>query len=144
MATTDEPGVILRPAELPAHERGGGARTIPLVGARHGAQGFMNGITIIAGGAAIPLHTHNCEEAVVLLEGEAIVEIDGAQHRLQPLDTSWIPAGVPHRFINASASESMKILWTYGRTDATRTLVATGETRPVSAEHAAAKGAARP
>lgn len=29
----------------------------------------------------------------------------------------------------------MKILWIYARTDATRTLVETGETRPVLAEH---------
>ena len=31
--------------------------------------------------------------------------------------------------------QGMKILWIYGRIDATRTLVETGETRPISAEH---------
>jgi len=30
----------------------------------------------------------------------------------------------------------MKILWIYASTQATRTLTETGETRPVSAEHA--------
>jgi hypothetical protein len=33
----------------------------------------------------------------------------------------------------------MRIFWTYASIEATRTLVATGETRPVAAEHAADK-----
>ncbi len=127
-------GVVLHPRALPAHERGNGNRTIPLAGPRIGA-GFLNGITVIAPGSAIPLHTHNCEESVVVLEGSAVAEFDGAQHPLSPHDTSWIPADLPHRFINASHTEPLTILWTYARPDATRTLVETGETRPVSAEH---------
>jgi hypothetical protein len=43
---------------------------------------------------------------------------------------------VPHRFRNISSTAPMKILWIYGSVDATRTLVETGETHPVSAEHA--------
>lgn len=128
-------GVVLRPDRMKAYERGGGAKTIPLVGPRIGAKGFLNGVTIFGPGAAIPLHTHNCEESVLLLEGRAIAEIDGERQEIGAGDISWIPEGVPHRFINASQTEGMKILWTYARVDATRTLVATGETRPVLAEH---------
>ncbi|NPD68700.1 cupin domain-containing protein (plasmid) [Lichenicola cladoniae] len=127
-------GVILHPNDLPAHKRGNGNKTIPLAGPRIGA-GFLNGITVIAPGSAIPLHTHNCEESVVVLEGDALAEIDGEQHKLVRHDASWIPADLPHRFINASQTEPLTILWTYARPDATRTLVETGETRPVSAEH---------
>ena len=58
-----------------------------------------------------------------------------AEHHLQPGDTTWIATGVPHRFCNLSATEPMKIFWTYASVDATRTLVATGETRRVDAEH---------
>ena len=129
-------GIVLRPDEMTAHERGGGARTIPLVGPGIGATSFMNGVTIFAPGAAIQLHKHDCEESVLPLEGHAIAEIDGERFALKPQDVSWVPAEVPHRFINASATEGMKILWTYARPDATRTLIETGETRPVSAEHA--------
>ena len=128
-------GAVLHPAQMKAYERGGGAKTIPLVGPRIGAKSFLNGMTIFGPGAAIPLHTHNCEESVLLLEGEAIAEIDGEQHAIKAGDISWIPEGVPHRFINASQTEGMRILWIYARTDATRTLVETGETRPVLAEH---------
>jgi len=140
MSDNSPKAVILRPDEITAADRGGGAKTIPLVGPKIGATGFLNGITSFAPGAAIPLHKHNCEESVVLLEGHAIAEIDGVRHEVKPLDTTWIPADVPHRFINASDTEGMKILWIYARTDATRTLIETGETRPVAAEHAKIAG----
>lgn len=128
-------GVVMYPGQMTAYERGGGARTIPLVTPHIGAGSFLNGMTIFKPGAAIPLHTHNCEESVLLLEGNAIAEIDGERHEIKAGDISWIPEGVPHRFINASQTEGMKILWIYARTDATRTLVETGDTRPVLAEH---------
>lgn len=130
------PPLVLRPAELPAFGRGGGARTIPLVTRAGGAEVFLNGMTVFAGGGAIPLHTHNCPESVVILEGEAIVEIDGAEHHLSRWDTTYVDAGVPHRFRNASETEPMRILWTYASVDATRTILATGVTNRVDAEHA--------
>jgi putative monooxygenase len=134
-------GAVLRPAEIKPAERGGGARTIPLVTKRIGSTSILNGITSFEPGAAIPLHTHNCEESVMVLEGSAIAEIDGVMHELGPHDTTWIPSDVPHRFVNASDTEPMRIFWTYASVDATRTLVETGETRSVAAEHA--KGGAQ-
>jgi quercetin dioxygenase-like cupin family protein len=128
-------GVVMYPDRMIAYERGRGAKTIPLVTPHIGARGFLNGMTIFKPGAAIPLHTHNCEESVLLLEGHAIAEIDGQRHEIKAGDISWIPEGVPHRFVNASQTEGMKILWIYARSDATRTLVETGDTRPVLAEH---------
>ncbi|WP_326565344.1 cupin domain-containing protein [Amycolatopsis rhabdoformis] len=129
------PAVVLRPAELTPADRGGGARTIPLVSKTLGAEVFLNGQTLFDGGAGIPLHTHNCPESVVILQGEAIVEIDGAEHHLSTWDTTYVDAGVPHRFRNASATEPMRILWTYASVEATRTIVATGTTTRVDAEH---------
>jgi len=126
---------VLRPSELTAHDRGGGARTTPLVGPSIGASAFINGITSFAPGSAIPFHSHNCEESVLLLEGEAMLEIEGREIRLQALDTTWIPPNVSHRFRNLSATLPMKIFWVYGRVDATRTLTETGQTNFISAEH---------
>jgi len=132
--------VVLRPSALPTHERGGGASTTPLVGPSIGASGFINRITSFAPGSAIPFHSHNCEESVMLLEGEAVLEIDGRHIPLQPLDTTWIPPNVSHRFRNSSGIRPMRIFWIYGRVDATRTITETGQTRPVSAEHIAKGG----
>lgn len=130
-------GKILRPSEIAPHERGGGARTIPLVTSAAGSTSLLNGITEFEPGAAIALHRHNCEESVLVLEGEAICEIDGVGHRLGANDTTWLPAGVPHRFINASDSRRMRIFWTYASIDADRTIIATGDTRSIDSERKA-------
>jgi quercetin dioxygenase-like cupin family protein len=129
--------VVLRPSEIPARQRGGGAKTIPLVTRRTGATSFINGITIFEPNAAIPLHFHNCDESVLMLEGSAIAEIDGVEVPVNAGDTSFIPAGIPHRFRNVSTTEGMRILWTYASINATRTIVATGETRSIDDEHQA-------
>jgi quercetin dioxygenase-like cupin family protein len=126
---------VLRPSQLPAHDRGGGARTTPLVTAALGATAFINGITTFEPGAAIAFHSHNCEESVLVLDGEAVLDIDGEETHLGPLDATWIPPQVSHRFRNASATKPMRIFWTYARVDATRTLTATGATMLVAAEH---------
>jgi quercetin dioxygenase-like cupin family protein len=128
---------VLRPSEIKSHDRGGGARTTPLVSPAIGAQGFINGITEFGPGTRIPFHSHNCEESVLLLEGDAMLDIEGQEPvRLQPLDTTWLPANLSHRFRNLSDTQPMKILWIYASPQATRTLTETGETRPVAAEHA--------
>ena len=127
--------VVLKPDQLKSHDRGGGARTTPLVLPSVGATGFINGITEFAPGAKIAFHSHNCEESVMLLAGNAILDIDGEEHVLKPLDTTWIPPNLPHRFRNLSETEPMKILWSYASVNATRTLTESGETRPITAEH---------
>jgi len=129
------PPSVLRPAKLTAFTRGGGASTIPLVTQARGAQVFLSGQTIFQGGAGIPLHTHNCPESVVIIEGDAVVEIDGRQHELTRFDSTYVDAGVPHRFRNASDTAPMRILWIYASIDATRTIVETGVTTRVDAEH---------
>jgi quercetin dioxygenase-like cupin family protein len=127
--------VILRPSEIVPRERGGGARTIPLVVRGIGATSFINGITTFEPGAAIPFHCHNCEESVMLLDGDAVAEIDGIDYPLQPGDMSFIPAGVRHRFRNLSTTDSMRILWIYGSPDANRTNLETGATGLIDDEH---------
>jgi putative monooxygenase len=126
---------ILHPSECTSRERDGGARTIPLINALVGSEKTLSGITEFDPGAAIALHFHNCEETVVVLSGEGIAEIDGEQFAVRPLDTSWIPAGVPHRFRNVSTTEKMQIYWTYSSLDADRTIVATGITTRIDVEH---------
>ena len=132
---TPSDAVLLKPETLPTHERGGGARTTPLVTKSIGTQSFITGYTAFDGGVEIPFHSHNCEESVVLMEGNAILDIDGLEYTLKPHDVTYIPPNVPHRFRNVSKTEPMKILWIYANVDATRTLMSSGVTNPVSAEH---------
>lgn len=127
--------VILHPADLPATDRGGGNKTIPLVSPRVGSRQMLNGITAIAPGKAIGLHAHNCEESVIVLEGRGVIELDGKDHAVDTFDTIWVPAGTPHRFKNTSDAEPLRIFWTYASPEATRTLIATGETHSIASEH---------
>jgi quercetin dioxygenase-like cupin family protein len=127
----------LRPSDRPRIDRGGGASTVQLVTPEVGSTSVLNGITSFAPGASIPLHKHNCEESVLVLEGKALIEVDGETRELQALDTTWIAAGVPHRFVNALPDAPMRIFWTYASIDADRTIIATGETRPIAAERGA-------
>jgi quercetin dioxygenase-like cupin family protein len=131
------PPAVLRHADILPRQRGNGASTVPLVTRAVGADVFLSGITIFEPGGFIPLHLHNCAESVVILEGHAIAEIDGAEHHLRPYDTTYVAAGVPHRFRNASDSAPTRILWTYASVDATRTIIETGHTGRVDAEHGA-------
>ena len=134
--TNDMPkGVVLYPDRMKAYERGGGARTVPLVGPKIGAKSFLNGMTIFGPGAAIPLHTHNCEESVLVLSGAGRAHIDGVEHEVSPRDLTWIPAGVPHFFRNVSDCVPLEIFWTYASIDATRTIIATGVTTRIDEEH---------
>ncbi|MBX6771737.1 MAG: cupin domain-containing protein [Chloroflexi bacterium] len=118
---------ILRFRELPEIDRGTGVRTRLLVSRQLGAEGLTTGITHFAPGAEIARHWHNCDESVVILEGEAVCEIDGQYFPMRQYDTTFVPANVPHRFLNRS-DKPMAILWIYAAGYVTRTFADTGVT----------------
>ena len=64
--------MVLRAAELPRFDRGAGVVTLPYVG-KWNTDGnrVTTGITVFEPGTAIPLHTHNVEESVLVLDGGA-------------------------------------------------------------------------
>jgi quercetin dioxygenase-like cupin family protein len=117
---------IFRSAEIAPVDRGGRIYSIPMVSRDVGAQNLMTGMTVFPPGGGIALHTHNTEESVVILEGEALCEIEDERHHLDTFDAAYIPEGLRHRFSNAGTG-GLRILWIYGSIDMVRTYVDANE-----------------
>ncbi|TCM43595.1 cupin domain-containing protein [Kribbella sp. VKM Ac-2568] len=120
--------LLIRPDQVVPFDRGNGVVTIPYVGRWNAEDNrITTGQTVFAVGTGLPVHSHNVEESVLIIEGLAIAEIDGERFDLVAGEATWVPAGVPHRFLNRG-DEPMRIYWVYGGREVTRTITATGET----------------
>jgi succinate-semialdehyde dehydrogenase/glutarate-semialdehyde dehydrogenase len=119
------PRLVIRPAEVEVFDRGSGVRTVPYLGAWNcEANRITTGTTTFAVGTEIPLHSHNVEESVLVFSGQATAVIDGERVDLEAGDATWVPAGVPHQFLNRGEGE-LVIYWVYGGRAVTRTMTAT-------------------
>src|SRR6478752_7251993 len=119
---------VIKTSSVRVIDRGSGILTVPLV--THQSAGepkIISGMSTYPRGEGAPMHTHNCDEQVTLLEGVGEVEIDGEITPLEPYDSTYIPADQLHAFRN-TGDEPMKILWIYAAEKVTRTFADTGET----------------
>lgn len=119
--------LVLNADEVKAVERGSGIRSIPLFGGENAGVKFATGMTVFPPGGAIVLHSHNVDESVTVIEGSGRAEIGGEEFAVRRYTTTYVPAGVNHRFINTGDGQ-MRIFWIYAGTEVTRTIAATGET----------------
>ena len=116
-------------------ERGGGVLTTPLTTHFSAPDAkFTTGMSVYPVGKGAPLHVHNCDEQVTLLEGIGEVEIEGHVTPLKQYDSTYIPGNKVHAFRN-TGSVPMRILWIYASMQVTRTFEGSNE----EVEHLSAK-----
>ncbi len=120
---------VAKAGASPVHARGDGVETTLLIG-RESCAGAMltSGLTRFPAGKKVPFHFHNCDEQVTVIEGAALVEIEGQESvAVGRLDTTYIPAGKSHRFVN-TGDGVLEILWIYTTQNVTRTFTESGQT----------------
>lgn len=124
---------IIKFDEIDVLDRGGAVQTWPLITGETTNQtnDLATGISIYPVGSGAPLHSHNCDEQVLILEGEGFVEVHEAsgviREQLTKDDTAYVKKDVFHRYQN-TGDAPMRILWIYPTAFVTRTFADTGET----------------
>jgi len=127
-ARPEAPSLLIDPAAVDPVDRGNGVLTLPYVGVWNcDTNTVTTGQTQFQVGTGLPLHSHNVEESVLVLDGLASAQIGDDTFDLVAGQATWVPAGVPHRFWNRGDGV-MRIYWVYGGRHVTRTITATGET----------------
>jgi quercetin dioxygenase-like cupin family protein len=81
-----------------------GVELYPLVGVHNGARKLFTGLLTLAPKASYPLYVRSCTEVVVLIDGEAAVEVEDRHYRLEPLDAMTVLAQVPRRVLNLTTN----------------------------------------
>jgi mannose-6-phosphate isomerase-like protein (cupin superfamily) len=81
-----------------------GVELCPLVGAQSGASNLFTALLTLGANASYPLYTRPVPEALVLVEGEASVDVEDRSYRLKPFDAVTVLPRVPRRVVNRSAA----------------------------------------
>ena len=68
---------ILNFKDLHVVKRGKGVESVGLIRKELGSKVFSSGITNIPSGVSIPLHSHNVDEQITILEGRGVAEVEG-------------------------------------------------------------------
>jgi len=93
---------IVRASEQPIDRSDPGVSALRLVTRKTGAKTMVAGVATFAPGSRILLHTHPCEETVIVLQGKGVAYVNGQAYQLEQYDTTIMPPLTPHYFANES------------------------------------------
>ena len=110
---------VVRASELSIDRSDPGVAALRLANSERGATTMTAGVATFEPGTRILLHTHPCEETVIIIEGSATAHIKGEHVPLGKYDATIVPGGVPHYFSNDS-DDPMTIAYFYPELDAAR------------------------
>ena len=134
---TKQQAVLLREADLSPAGRGDGATTLRLVNQSCGSQSMINSITTVPPVSETPLHYQNYEENSLVFSSTFIAVVGEIEFAIKTVDVTWTPSNLRHQFQNGSDRYSMCIFLTYASAGVNRTIVKTGKTHFINAEHKA-------
>ncbi len=110
-------------AGIPDEELSEGVTVQILTGDDSGSNSLRVGTATFRPGAGLPCHTHDFDESITILSGEANIFVDDRRVLMRPHDTAFVPAGSPHRFANGHPADPMVMLWVYAAASTARNLV---------------------
>jgi quercetin dioxygenase-like cupin family protein len=93
----------VKPFDLP------GLNHRTLAGPEHGMKNLEVWAQTIEAGAGTPVHRHACEEAIVILEGNGTLTINGEASRFGANSTLIIPADAVHQIVNSGTTKMVLI-----------------------------------
>lgn len=97
---------------------GGGLLTMKATGAETNGS-FLLFEDHVARGKTTPLHVHrDGDETLYVLDGEILVHIAGAEHRVGARGVAVVPRGVPHAFLVVSETARVLTLLVPGTAEA--------------------------
>ncbi len=117
-----EPEYVARFDKAEVYELSEGAKFRDLFAGRFGSVGICGGYGKFQPGSSLPCHTHEYDESITIVEGEAVCEVAGRRYRLSGCDTAFVPQGKPHRFLNHS-DRPMAMIWVYAGSEPSRSIV---------------------
>lgn len=95
--------MIVTHAEVPEHRLPGlSHRTV--AGPQQGFERLEVWVQSVAPGAATPVHRHDCEEAIVVLEGTGALVLEGREEAFGPGQTLVIPRDAVHQVKSTGAT----------------------------------------
>ena len=113
---------ILNESDSPQVELSPGFERRELVSGELGAESLTVAHATLHPDGGAPLHTHPTEEAMVILEGEAVAWLGDEEVVVNRGQTVLAPAGVKHGFINRSG-KPVRIMAIFPTGRVERTLV---------------------
>jgi quercetin dioxygenase-like cupin family protein len=119
-----DPEYITRISAAVPYPLAPGTRFYDLFAGRFGSVGICGGYGEFEPGTSLPCHTHQYDESITIITGQAVCQVAGKRYSLAGCDTAFVPEGRPHRFLNQSDA-LMAMIWIYAGSEPERTLVAT-------------------
>lgn len=88
--------MIVKHGQIEEHKLPGlSHRTV--AGSQQGFRSLEVWVQTVAPGAATPVHKHDCEEAIVILEGKGVLALDGSEQGFGPGETLVVPRNAVHQ-----------------------------------------------